>query len=1551
MKSRRPVKTLSLLLALILLIPAGIAAGEPVVRAAELPPVPDKGAAPAADEFVLLYDKAADLYIDSGDWEGAAIALASLQSDIGLVGGQKPAIVNDASALSGMAVLTGTIGKSGVIDGLIASGKIDVSKVKGKWESYLLTVVDNPIEGVDRALVVAGSDKRGTIFGIYKISEMIGVSPWVWWGDSMPVRKGKLTFTGNLKIEQGEPSVKYRGIFLNDEAPCLSGWASRNYGTTANAQATNGFDHEFYQAVFELILRLKGNYLWPTMWNNSFHTDDPLNSEMADRYGVVMGTSHQEHMTCADKEWSWSGLGAWNYATNRDKIYKFWKDGVTERKEYESILTLGMRGQADTAILGPGATLKDNMDLIAGVLADQREIIKDVYGSAEAPPQLLALYKEVEDFYYGSAEYGKMNVPDDVTLLLCDDNHANVRTLPTEEMRKRSGGYGMYYHFDYRGAPISYQWINQTPLTKVWEQMTTAYDAGVDRIWIVNVGDLKPMELPIDYFLSLAYDYEQWSPANKVDEFTKKWAARQFGESVADDAAAVLNGYTKILGARKAEVVMPDPSTFSLTAFDEADRTLAEFEDIVKTAEAVYAKLPAYQKDSFYQLALYPARAAMNVYKANIYAAWSVYLAEQGLPAANEYAKLARAAFDADIADMEYYNKTLSGGKWDGIMRQNHYNYTTWDGPSTGVAESQMPKAGQVTPEAGQELAVRVQGSKEIVRGGLTALPLSTNLSKENRYIDVFNGKSFPFTFTVSANEDWVILSTTQGTCVSQTRIGVSVDWTKITANTTAAITISGAGETITIGVPVNVFSETVADKTYVETHGYVSINPANAVVNSASGSSKWTVIDDYGRDGDSLKVLPNGKSFAVGDANAPYVEYSFYIQNPGVYNVNTFIAPTGNGVHQTITPILDQLRFSVQIGSGERKTASGLLTASYEPGGGEASWAYGVMNNTRLVTTEHGSLTAGLHTLRIYAADPSVVIQKIVIAPASAKQTTLSSAPQTYHFMDSYFGPPESYYAGTEKINLPAPALDKGIAQFVPADAAVTFANADGSVIQTLTAQASNGSRLTAAQIASVTQPTREGFVFTYWMMPNGAPVTDQIIFAEPTTVTARFVSTSAITYTYDPNGGTGEGYTIEAPAETEVIIENNTFTNGDKVFIGWNTKSDRSGDGFAPGVQIIAGEPLELYAVWADELPATRASSERADGRLASAFDGKGDTSLKMLGVANEWIEIGFTKDYTIDSLYISEVGSNIQEYEVQIWNAASGKWETVTEGTGIGPNGDLLFFQAKVFTTSRIRLNIKSALNPPTIREISLQPFINWGLATNGGSITTVPADGEGDGDSLTDGDRLDYTKRWRINSQEGFSEPITLMLSGQKSISVVNIFSITGLWNSNPRDLKRDTIATTALGTIRNLNIEYTADGQTWKALPGGTIVENEYSWISITLDAPILMSGLRFTVPDQSNSDFNDSWIRVVEFEALELVSTQGMINFAGAADPGTPDPGDKPEEPTPTPTDPGEKDPNGKPAKKTGDDFVVYGFLALMALMVSGAGVALTIRRLRRTNV
>jgi hypothetical protein len=447
---------------------------------------------PSPGDFSIVQNGVASaIYVDAADFPGVIRATSDLQSDIAQVTGVTPAIAPRPADLGPGVIIVGTIGKSPLIDGLIRSGKINVTAIAGKWESFLVQVVTRPLPGVANALVIAGSDKRGTIYGIYDLSEQIGVSPWHWWADVSVQHKEALFVKPGAHV-RGPPAVKYRGIFLNDEAPSLSGWVHEKYGN---------YNHEFYTKVFELLLRLKANYLWPAMWNNAFSEDDPLNPKLADEYGIVMGTSHHEPMLRAQQEWKRHGSGPWDYSTNSAELDKFWQEGIERNMGYESIVTLGMRGDGDVPM-----SESANVALLEKIVADQRAILANhLNKDVTAVPQDWALYKEVQEYY----DKG-MRVPDDVTLLWCDDNWGNIRRLPTPEERKRSGGAGIYYHFDYVGDPRSYKWLNTVPVTKVWEQMNLAYEYGADRIWIVNVGDLKPMEFPIEFFLTFAWDPHRW---------------------------------------------------------------------------------------------------------------------------------------------------------------------------------------------------------------------------------------------------------------------------------------------------------------------------------------------------------------------------------------------------------------------------------------------------------------------------------------------------------------------------------------------------------------------------------------------------------------------------------------------------------------------------------------------------------------------------------------------------------------------------------------------------------------------------------------------------------------------------------------------------------------------------------------------------------------------------------------------------------------------------------------------------------------------------------
>ncbi|MGB7602415.1 MAG: glycosyl hydrolase 115 family protein, partial [Candidatus Sulfotelmatobacter sp.] len=499
-----------------------------------------------------------------------------------------PKLAETAAPPQGDVILIGTIGKSRAIDELIREHKIDTSAIQGKWEATLTQVVSLP--GSGRVLVIAGSDKRGTIYGIYDLSPDIGVSPWYWWAD-VPVRHRDALYAAPGRWVVGPPVVKYRGIFLNDEAPALTGWVNEKYG---------GYSHKFYTKVFDLLLRLRANYLWPAMWNSAFAADDPLNAKLANDYGIVMGTSHEEPMMCAEKEWKPSD-GEWNYGSNQKRIDAFWRGCMERDRNYEEVVTLGMRGHNDTPM-----STGDNIALMEKIVADQRKILQEtVNPDLDKVPQVWALYKEVQTYY----EQG-MRVPDDVTLLWSDDNWGDLRRLPTAAERKRSGGAGTYYHFDYVGGPRSYKWLNTNYVPKIWEQMNLAWQYGATRIWVVNVGDLKPMEFPISFFLDMAWNPARFHPDN-LQQYTQDWAAQQFGPEHAAEIADLLTTYTKYNGRRKPELL--ESNTFSLIHFDEAQHVYGEWQSLTDKARKVGKELPPADQDAYFELVLYPVKASATV--------------------------------------------------------------------------------------------------------------------------------------------------------------------------------------------------------------------------------------------------------------------------------------------------------------------------------------------------------------------------------------------------------------------------------------------------------------------------------------------------------------------------------------------------------------------------------------------------------------------------------------------------------------------------------------------------------------------------------------------------------------------------------------------------------------------------------------------------------------------------------------------------------------------------------------------------------------------------
>jgi hypothetical protein len=598
------------------------------------------------------------IYVDAADFILVQKAASFLQQDIKMVTGKKPEIINNTSSSAKTIIIIGSVEKSALIQQLIQQKKINVDKIKNKWEAYQVQTVSNPFKGVENALIITGSDRRGTAYGVFELSQQIGVSPWYWWADVPVKKKTALYVNKNINISDA-PKVKYRGFFINDEAPAFSGWTKEKFG---------GVNHLVYEKIFELLLRLKANYLWPAMWGNAFNDDDTLNPKLADEYGIVMGTSHHEPMLRAQQEWKRYGKGKWDYDSNEVVLKEFWKKGIENMGTHESIVTIGMRGDGDMPM-----TQGTAIALLERIVADQRKIIEDVtHKPASETPQLWALYKEVQDYY----DKG-MRVPDDVTLLLCDDNWGNIRKLPKLNEPKRKGGYGIYYHFDYVGGPRNYKWLNTNNISRVWEQMHLAYEYNVRNIWIVNVGDIKPMEFPISFFLDYAWNPDKWNEDNLRDYYTQ-WATKQFGLKYAKEIGEIICKYSQYNARRKPELL--DQNTYSLENYNEAEMVVKDYKDLLAKAEKINGDLPSEYRDAYFELVLHPVKACSNLQELYTTVAENKKAYANKWTIANMYADEAKQLYINDSLISAEYN-SISGGKWNHMMDQTHIGYTYWQQP------------------------------------------------------------------------------------------------------------------------------------------------------------------------------------------------------------------------------------------------------------------------------------------------------------------------------------------------------------------------------------------------------------------------------------------------------------------------------------------------------------------------------------------------------------------------------------------------------------------------------------------------------------------------------------------------------------------------------------------------------------------------------------------------------------------------------------------------------------------------------------------------------
>ena len=652
---------------------------------------------PLAGAFPLVTTGAtASLCYDADEHAGVIRAIDDLREDMLKVTGRAPRVAVGAGG--SLPVIIGSMDRSSMIAGLVRQGKLKRDDLEGRWESYVIAVVDRPWDGADRALVIAGSDKRGTIYGIYELSRRMGVSPWYWWAD-VPVRHHDEVYVLPGYRASGEPAVKYRGIFINDEFPCLTAWARERFG---------GLNSRFYARVFELLLRLKANTLWPAMWGsfreykplvpvmhdddglyagNCFNEDDPENPRLADEYGIVIGTSHHEPMQRSQQEWIRHrqdyGNGEWNWLTNRKAISRFFAEGIARAKNYESMVTIGMRGDEDRPMTDAGSR-EANFRVMEDIIGRQREIIRKATGRpARETPQVWTLYSEVMDYYDDG-----LKVPDDVILMLCDDNFGHVRRLPDLKRKPHPGGYGMYYHVGYYGAPRASKWLSVSTVAEMWEQMQMTYAYGVDRFWILNVGDIKPHEYLTDFFMEMAWNPGRFRHDN-LGDYARDFCAQQFGEEQANEAAELLTAYGRY--ASRVTPEMLDAQTYNLQS-GEFKAVRDEFMALEARALRQYLTLEEAWRDAYRELVLFPIQGMSNLYDLYYALAMNRRLAAEGSTEANRWADRVEACYRQDSLWCRAYNREVAGGKWNHMMDQVHIGYESWHAPR----HNRMPQVERV---------------------------------------------------------------------------------------------------------------------------------------------------------------------------------------------------------------------------------------------------------------------------------------------------------------------------------------------------------------------------------------------------------------------------------------------------------------------------------------------------------------------------------------------------------------------------------------------------------------------------------------------------------------------------------------------------------------------------------------------------------------------------------------------------------------------------------------------------------------------------------------
>lgn len=949
-------------------------------------------------EIILSKGQQLTFIIPKEEGEGVRRVAKKVVEDVEKTTGLHPSMALDGKNLN-QAVIAVTAG-NGKTAKLLEQRIPELEKVKGKWEVYGFYLMEHPYPGVKQGLIIYGSDKLGTIYGLFHLSELLGITACTFWGDTghpvyeklvLKTRENteKSQIDNCIFVENGiskEPSVKYRGFFINDEWPCFGNWTFSHF---------KGFTAQMYDHVFEYLLRMKGNYLWPAMWTSSFLLDGPgmESMKLADEYGIYIGMSHHEPCMRSSEEWDLvkgkdSPYGEdWSYLTNKEGLLKYWEDGLKRCRGHQVFPTIGMRGERDSKMLGEEAQIEENVRVLKEIITQQRRLIREnLEQDGQKYPLLFAVYKEVEDYYFGDGKTaGLRDFPEleGVTLMLCEDNFGNMRALPGKEERSRKGGFGMYFHLDYHGGPCSYEWVASTPVMKIWEQMSMAYEYGIRDVWMVNAGDVKFQEYPLNFFMDMAYDFETWRRKEAVAGYARQWTKKQFGTYTTskeqEKIAWILGEYIRLNHLRRPESC--NDKVYHPAHFEEGRRMLLRCEKLEQENESMLALLRERKReDAYFSMIYYSAAASANLLKMHLYGGMNHHFALQGKAVANEMGDRMEACIARDEALGEEM-RAFKEGKWAGMEAACHIGFTNWNSEDWRYPLNYVVRL----PKQPRLVVSRADGEDYYTNQYFPIPVLIDDFSTSERKkitLEIANGGQGVVKWCIDESCPWLTYSAVQGETRLQERLTLTVNRELLPEGEQEFCFHIRAGEE---SVPVQVKAKQrdfsmVPSGCFLPQKGRYVI-PAVDYIEKQDGNwegqkASYERLDDYGKYETGMKVFPVTASFEKEQTGeAPALTYALWTEEEGCYELELHTSPAN--------PLVYGGRLTVGLSCNEEEVTELILTDSTYRGGDNAcaAWEHAMLIQEH-VSTKKITLKKGENRITLYPREAGLVLERLVIYP-----------------------------------------------------------------------------------------------------------------------------------------------------------------------------------------------------------------------------------------------------------------------------------------------------------------------------------------------------------------------------------------------------------------------------------------------------------------------------------------------------------------------------------------------------------------------------------------